>query len=199
MFTGLIQDIGIINSIEDNGDWKILIETNLMNLNRADIGASIACNGACMTVIEKGPSWFVVNVSQESLSKTNIGTWKEGARINLERSMKIGDELGGHLVSGHVDITAEILEIKAEGESQRIKVQIPKGYAHYIAPKGSITIDGVSLTVNEVDDEAFGVNIVPHTWENTTLQDRKKGDLVNIEIDMLARYVANMLRTKDAL
>ncbi|MFK7839205.1 MAG: riboflavin synthase [Bdellovibrionales bacterium] len=196
MFTGLIQDIGIINSIEKNGDWKILIETNLMNLNSVEIGASIACDGVCLTAVEKGPSWFVVDVSHESLDKTKIQYWETGARVNLERSLRLGDELGGHIVSGHVDCLAEVIGLEEDHDSWRFKVKVPQSFSKFIASKGSVALDGISLTVNEVEDDVFGVNIIPHTWEYTTLSNRKVGDKLNLEIDMLARYVARQLEFK---
>jgi len=197
MFTGLIQDIGVVNSIEKDGDWKILIETNLMNLNATEIGASIACDGACMTAVEKGPSWFVIDVSHESLSKTNIQNWDIGRRVNLERSLKLGDEMGGHIVSGHVDGLAELVGLEEDHDSWRLKIKVPHALAGFIASKGSVALDGISLTVNEVEGDVFGVNIIPHTWEKTTLSDRKVGDKINLEIDMLARYVARMLEHKN--
>lgn len=198
MFTGLIQDIGLINSIEKDGDWKILIETNLMNLNSVEIGASIACDGVCLTAVEKGPSWFVVDVSHESLSKTKIQDWDVGTRVNLERSLRLGDEMGGHIVSGHVDGLAELVDLTEDHDSWRLSIKVPKGLAKFIAPKGSVALDGISLTVNEVtntaDADVFGVNIIPHTWTHTTLSNRKIGDRLNLEIDMLARYVAQQLK-----
>lgn len=194
MFTGLVQDIGLVNEIKKDGDWRILIETEFMNLSGAEIGASIACNGVCLTAVEKGPSWFMVDVSEETLSKTNVRFWEEGARVNLERSLKIGDEIGGHMVSGHVDGLAELIDIKAENDSWRLKIKVPQDLVQFIAPKGSVALDGISLTVNEVDGDVFGVNIIPHTWEKTTLSSREVGDSLNLEIDMLARYVAQQLQ-----
>ncbi len=196
MFTGLIQDIGTIRAIDKaRGDARFEIVTAL-NLSNIEIGASICCSGCCLSVTEKTKDSFFVDVSAESLSKTIIGNWKMGTRINLEPSLKLGDEMGGHIVSGHVDTTTKIMDIAPEGGSHRIKLHIPKGLAHLIASKGSVTIDGISLTVNEVEGQYFGVNIIPHTWRHTTLADRKAGDIVNIEIDMLARYVARMMDVK---
>lgn len=192
MFTGLIQDIGSVRSIDKNGDWRIVIQTGL-NLEKTEIGASIACSGCCLTVVEKGADWFAVDVSAESLSKTGIGEWKEGSPVNLEPSLKLGDELGGHLVSGHVDGLAELIQVKADGDSWRLKIKAPETLSHYIASKGSVALDGISLTVNEVDGNVFGVNIIPHTWENTNLGQKKEGEYLNIEIDSIARYVARML------
>ncbi|MCB1721129.1 MAG: riboflavin synthase [Rhodospirillales bacterium] len=192
MFTGLIQDVGTVRSIDKNGDWRIVIETGL-DLEAALVGASIACNGCCLTVVEKGESWFAVEVSAESLSKTVIKNWQEGARVNLEPSLKLGDELGGHIVSGHVDGVVTLVSVESEGDSQRLKIRALKDLARFIAPKGSVALDGVSLTVNEVEGNVFGVNIIPHTWDHTNLSDKRVGDTLNIEIDMLARYVARML------
>lgn len=192
MFTGLIQDIGHIKAIEKDGDWRITIKTAL-DMTRHEIGASIACSGCCLTVVEKGDNWFAADVSAESLSKTIINQWEEGTRINLEPSLRLGDEMGGHIVSGHVDALAELISSEQEGDSWRLKIKAPQELKHYIAPKGSVTLDGISLTVNEVEDNIFGVNIIAHTWEHTSLSDRKPGDALNIEIDMLARYVARMM------
>lgn len=197
MFTGLIQDIGTIRNIDKNrGDWRIEIETNLP-LEPVQIGASIACSGACLSVIEKSENTFKVDVSKESLDKTAIGAWRVMTRINIEPSLKLGDEIGGHLVSGHVDSVTEILDITPEGDSHRLKIKIPDKFAPYIAPKGSITLDGISLTVNEVESDYFGVNIIPHTWIQTTLGDRKAGDKLNLEIDTIARYVARQMQFRD--
>jgi riboflavin synthase len=192
MFTGIIQDIGSVRSIEKDGDWRIVI-TTAMDISNTAIGASIACSGCCLTVVEKGADWFAVDVSAESLSKTIIGTWEQGTRVNLEPALRMGDELGGHIVSGHVDDLAELIEIKAEGDSHRLKIKAPSGLSHYIAEKGSVTLDGISLTVNEVEGDVFGINIIAHTWDNTTLGNATVGQHINIEIDMLARYVARML------
>lgn len=196
MFTGLIQDIGTIRVFDNTrGDAQYEIQTNI-DLSEVAIGASICCSGCCLSVTEKTKNTFKVDVSQESLNKTIIGSWQKKSRVNLEPSLKLGDEMGGHIVSGHVDTTTEIIDIKKEGDSHRLKVALPKNFEGFIASKGSITIDGISLTVNEVEQTHFGVNIIPHTWERTTLADRKVGDKVNIEIDMLARYVARMMEVK---
>lgn len=192
MFTGLIQDIGRVTSIDKDGDWRIVIETG-MDMARHEIGASICCSGCCLTVVEKGKDWFAVEVSNESLALTVIGGWDIGSRINLEPSLRLGDEMGGHIVSGHVDGLAEVVDISKDADSHRLKIKVPKALAQYIAAKGSVTLDGISLTVNEVEGDVFGVNIIPHTWEYTTLSDRRVGHVLNLEIDMLARYVARML------
>ncbi len=192
MFTGLVQHIGTVRRIEKSGDWRLEIETD-MDLAATALGASICCSGCCLTVTEKGPDWFAVDVSQESLSKTTIGTWAEGMKINLEPSLKMGDELGGHFVFGHVDGVAQLVSIGREGDSYRLKLKAPAGLEKFVAAKGSVSLDGISLTVNETDGGAFGVNIIPHTWDRTTLQYRKEGDALNFEADMLARYVARQM------
>lgn len=197
MFTGLIQDIGRVRSIEKSGDWRIVIET-AMDMGAVPMGASICCSGCCLTVVEKFDRAFAVDVSAESLSKTNIGDWDVGRRVNLEPSLKMGDELGGHFVFGHVDALAELTSVEQDGDSYRLKIKPPAGLMPYIASKGSIGLDGISLTVNEVEGDVFGVNIIPHTWDHTTLADRAVGDELNIEIDMLARYVARQLEGKAA-
>lgn len=193
MFTGIITHIGEITRIDKNrGDWRVYVRTT-MNVPEIAMGASIACSGCCLTVVEKGADTLAFDVSAESLSKTIIGEWGEGTRINMERSLKLGDELGGHIVSGHVDGLAVIESITPEGDSRRIKIRVPDALALYIAPKGSVALDGISLTVNEVEGSVFGVNIIPHTWENTTLGSASAGTRLNMEIDMLARYVARQL------
>ncbi len=194
MFTGLIQDIGTIRSVEDRGDdVRLEIETGL-DLKNVSVGASIACSGVCLTVTDKSENSFFTDVSSETLTKTLIKNWSTGDRVNIEPSLRLGDELGGHFVFGHVDGVAELLEITQDGESYRFKIRPPKELAQYIASKGSLSLDGISLTVNEVEGDIFGVNIIPHTWENTTLGSKKTGDFINIEIDMLARYVARILK-----
>lgn len=195
MFTGIIQDIGTVQSIEKSGDWRIVIKTGL-DLSSTPLGASIACSGCCLTVVEKGDDWFALDVSAESLSKTVIGQWEEGAAVNLEPSLKLGDELGGHIVSGHIDGLAVLQSVIEDGDSYRLQIQAPAELAKFIAPKGSVTLDGISLTVNEVGGDVFGVNIIPHTWAQTTLSHKQEGDMLNIEIDMLARYVARALEFK---
>lgn len=194
MFTGLVQDIGEIERVTPLEEGVcITIKVNALDLSREKIGASICCSGCCLTVTEKAGNVFEVDVSAETLSKTNLGAWRKGSRVNLEPSLRMGDELGGHLVYGHVDALAELSDMREEGESMRLSITPPLELMRFIAPKGSITLDGISLTVNEVDTKSFGVNIIPHTWEHTTLADRKVGDKLNIEIDMLARYVARMI------
>lgn len=193
MFTGIITDIGIVESVQRNDqDARFNIKTSF-DLDQFDIGASIACAGCCLTVVDKGADWFSVDVSAESLSKTGIGSWEEGSEMNLESSLKFGDELGGHLVSGHIDGQAVLEDLWQEGESHRMKIRVPENFAPFIASKGSVALDGVSLTINEVEGSVFGVNIIPHTWQKTTFHNLKQGNKLNLEIDLLARYVARIL------
>jgi riboflavin synthase len=195
MFTGIITDVGTVQLVAKRGDTTIKIATAYDPAAIA-IGASIACSGACLTVIAKGgktgEAWFSVEASAETLSKTTLGGWSVGSRVNLERSLKVGDEIGGHIVSGHVDGVGDVVSVTPEGDSVRYKIKAPKQLAKFIAPKGSIALDGTSLTVNEVDGNAFGVNIIPHTSKVTTWGEVKAGDKINIEIDMLARYLARL-------
>jgi riboflavin synthase len=195
MFTGIITAIGIVSAIEPLGegqDMRLVIDTPRGWLVGAEIGASIACSGCCLTVVTLEDDRFAVEVSAESLSKTTLGGWQVGSRINLERALKMGDEMGGHVVSGHVDGLAEVLSETPENGSTRWLFQLPQGLARFVAPKGSVTINGVSLTVNEVAGASFGVNIIPHTGTVTTFDELRPGHRVNIEIDMLARYVARL-------
>lgn len=193
MFTGIVTDIGTVTEVEQRGDLRARIQ-NAYDMAGVDMGASIACNGVCLTVVGKGPDWFDVDISAETISKTNIGHhgWQQGSRINLERALKVGDELGGHIVSGHVDGVAELVEMHDEGDSLRLTFEAPAALARFIAPKGSVALNGTSLTVNEVAGNRFGVNLIPHTQEVTTWGDVKVGDKVNLEIDTLARYVARL-------
>lgn len=193
MFTGIVTHIGTIARIDKTGgDWKIFVETALASGDLA-LGNSIACSGCCLTVIDMDHNWFACSVSGETLSKTIIGSWALGTRINLERSMRLGDELGGHLLSGHVDGVATLKSVRQEGDSHRLEIAVPNEFAPFIAPKGSVAIDGISLTVNEVSGNIFGVNIIPYTWINTTLGEKKPGSELNLEVDLLARYVARQL------
>jgi riboflavin synthase len=192
MFTGIITDVGTVRRIERAGDTRIEMETRYDTHDIA-LGASIACSGPCLTVVEKGRGWFAVEASAETLSRTSLGGWKAGTKVNLERALRIGDELGGHIVSGHVDGTARIVDTRPEGDSVRFEFEAPHGLKRYIAEKGSIALDGVSLTVNAVDDARFGVNVISHTRTHTAFGDRAAGDVVNLEIDMLARYVGRLL------
>ncbi|WP_425099716.1 riboflavin synthase [Tropicibacter sp. S64] len=191
MFTGIVTDMGDIRTLEQRGDLKAQIGT-AYDTATIDIGASIACDGVCLTVIRFGGDWFEVEISAETVSKTNLGDWAEGRRINLERALKVGDELGGHIVSGHVDGVAEIVAMRDEGDSTRVTLRAPENLAKYIAPKGSVALNGTSLTVNEVEGCDFGINFIPHTKEVTTWGKARVGDRVNLEIDTLARYVARL-------
>ena len=209
MFTGIITDIGSVKSVKETDGGKRLAITTALDLSKTDLGASISCSGACMTVVEKGSAdshgWFEVDVSDESLSKTTIGGWQEGSSVNLEMALKMGDELGGHIVSGHVDGLGMVKSITPVGESLRLEIEVSPELGRLIAPKGSVTIDGVSLTTNEITEKSlenesgshiFSINIIPHTQQMTTLGKLSAGDKVNVEIDTLARYVARLQDTK---
>ncbi|MEN3973572.1 riboflavin synthase [Emcibacter sp. SYSU 3D8] len=191
MFTGIITDIGRVRSIKPRGDTRFEIET-AYNTATIEIGASIACSGACLTVVDKGEGWFAVDVSAETIAKTNLGSWREGMPINLERSLRLGDELGGHIVLGHVDGVGVVASVEPEGDSLRYRFDVPPDLAPFVARKGSITVNGVSLTVNEVEGSCFGVNIIPHTQQMTTFGKMTAGDRINLEVDVLARYVARL-------
>lgn len=195
MFTGIVTDMGEIVELEQRGDLRARIKT-AYDTDGIDIGASIACNGVCLTAIELGPDWFDVEISAESVSKTNISDWSVGHRVNLERALKVGDELGGHIVSGHVDDVVEIVKIVDEGDSTRVTFRTSQSLSRFIAPKGSVTLDGTSLTVNEVEGVEFGVNFVPHTKKVTTWGTMAIGDKVNLEVDTMARYVARLNETR---
>ncbi len=191
MFTGIITDIGEIVSAEKQEGLRLKISTKY-NTSEISMGASIACSGVCLTVVKKGKGWFLVDVSGETLACTTIAEWKAGKKINLERALKLGDELGGHIVSGHVDGLGVVREITKTDESYKFVISVPDSLKYYIAAKGSVAIDGISLTVNLVEDNEFTVNIIPHTWQQTTLNSLKISEKVNIEVDMLARYVARL-------
>ncbi|HRD27025.1 MAG TPA: riboflavin synthase [Caulobacter sp.] len=197
MFTGIVTDVGRVRSVrETNRDRRYEIET-AYDLSTVNLGASISHAGCCLTVVEKGDNWFAVEVSAETLSKTTLGAWGEDAPVNLERAARLGDEMGGHIVSGHVDGVGEVLSVEAEGGSHRVRIRAPRPLHRLIAPKGSIAVEGVSLTVNAVEDDVFGLNIIPHTWDVTTLGRLRPGSRVNLEIDMLARYLARWQETAD--
>ena len=200
MFTGIVTDIGTITTAEQRGDLRLVIRCG-SDMGGVDLGASIACSGCCLTVVDKGSNggvdWFAVDASGETASKTASGMWSEGRRLNLERALKVGDELGGHIVTGHVDGVGEVLSVEPVGDSHKVTIAAPATLAPYIAEKGSITVDGVSLTVNDVTDAAdgrahFTLNIIPHTWDVTTLAELVAGRAVNLEIDVLARYLKRM-------
>jgi riboflavin synthase len=196
MFTGIVTDVGKVRHVEKRGDTHIVIATKF-DVSQIDMGASIACSGACMTVVDKGTAkdrWFAFTASGETLSKTTLGSWKVGDSVNLERPMRVGDEFGGHIVTGHVDAVAEIISVKPEGESVRMIFEVPKKLSKLVAPKGSVALDGVSLTVNDVEGTRFGVNIIPHTQQVTTFGRVKPGGHVNFEADLMARYVARLVQ-----
>lgn len=199
MFTGIVTDIGEVVSTEQRGDLRLSIRTGY-DLSTVALGASIACSGVCLTVVDKGDDWFAVDVSTETVSRTAKEMWREGARLNLERSLRMGDELGGHIVTGHVDSVGDVTGVSREGDSTRIGVRVDRSLAPAIAQKGSICLDGVSLTVNEVSDSAdgthFAVNIIPHTAQETTLGDLTQGRQLNVEIDVIARYIDRMIATR---
>lgn len=192
MFTGIITDLGEVLEISGQGDVLFRIGSRY-DMNSVPVGASIANNGVCLTVIDKGQGWFAVQASAETMAMTTLGGWRPGVRVNLERALKVGDELGGHIVSGHVDGVARVVAIKPENDSLRFVFEAPHNLARFVASKGSVALDGVSLTVNEVDGAKFGVNIIPHTQSVTTFGGYAPGSLVNMEIDMLARYVARLI------
>ncbi len=194
MFTGIITDMGEVLELEKRGDLRARIGT-AYDVAGIDIGASIACDGVCLTVVALGrtpKNWFDVEISAESVNMTNIGDWIMGKRLNLERALKVGDELGGHIVSGHVDGVADMIAMKSEGDSTRMTFRAPQHLAKFIAPKGSVALNGTSLTVNEVSGDTFGVNVIPHTKEVTTWGVAKVGDRINLEVDTMARYVARL-------
>ncbi|WP_169544867.1 riboflavin synthase [Sneathiella aquimaris] len=191
MFTGIITDVGEIASIEKSGDTKIKIKT-AFDTSDIDIGASIACSGPCLTVVDKGEDWFAVEASDETLSCTNLNEWEVGTMVNLERALKLGDELGGHVVTGHVDAVIVLKNLEEINDSTKLTLSLPDEYAGFVAAKGSITLNGISLTVNEVGVDFFSVNIISHTKAHTTFRTLKIGQRINFEIDVLARYVARM-------
>lgn len=200
MFTGIVTDVGTVRSAEQRGDLRLVIGTGY-DLGTVDLGASIACSGVCLTVIDKGEDWFAVDLSAETVSRTAADLWREGGQLNLERSLRLGDELGGHIVTGHVDAVAEAIGVCPEGDSLRLGIRAPRDLGPMIAPKGSITLDGVSLTVNDVRDAEdgsthFSVNIIPHTAEHTTFGGISPGRQLNVEVDVLARYIDRMLAAR---
>jgi riboflavin synthase len=199
MFTGIVTDVGTVRSAEQRGDLRLVIATSY-DLSTVELGASIACSGVCLTLVDKGEDWFAVDLSGETVSRTAPNLWREGARLNLERSLRMGDELGGHIVTGHVDAVAMVEDAVAEGDSVRLTLTAPAKLAPMIAPKGSIALDGVSLTVNTVEDAGgeirFTVNIIPHTARETTLGDLSVGRQLNVEVDVLARYIDRMIAAR---
>lgn len=192
MFTGIVTDIGRVEAAEDRGDLRVRIACGF-DTRSVDLGASIACSGVCLTVVDKGPGWFAVDASAETRGRTPADHWRAGASLNLERALRVGDELGGHIVTGHVDGIGRVLSVTPEGGSLRVAIAAPVDLAPYIAAKGSVSLDGVSLTVNAVDGRDFTVNIIPHTAAATTLESVAAGRELNIEIDIIARYLGRMM------
>ena len=200
MFTGIVTDVGRVRKAEQRGDLRLVITTGY-DTGTIEFGASIACSGACLTVVDKGEDWFAVDLSGETVSKTAADHWREGARLNLERSLRMGDEIGGHIVTGHVDAVGEVVGVCPEGDSKRIGISIPHALGAMIAQKGSIALDGVSMTVNDVRDAEdgtthFSVNVIPHTAQHTTLGELGPGKQLNVEVDVLARYIDRMLAAR---
>ena len=200
MFTGIVTDVGSVRSAEQRGDLRLVIGTGF-DLGDVALGASIACSGVCLTVVDKGPDWFAVDLSAETISRTAADLWREGSRLNLERSLRLGDELGGHIVTGHVDAVATVVGVCPEGDSVRVGISVPRALGPMIAAKGSIALDGVSLTVNDVREAEdgtthFSVNIIPHTAQQTTLNDLAAGRQLNVEVDVLARYIDRMIAAR---
>ena len=200
MFTGIVTDVGTVRSADQRGDVRLVIETGY-DMDTIDLGASIACSGACLTVVDKGDDWFAVDLSGETVSKTAADRWREGARLNLERSLRLGDELGGHIVTGHVDAVGTVVGIRPDGDSKRIDISVPAALGPMIAAKGSVALDGASMTVNDVADAEdgtthFSVNVIPHTAKHTTLGDLASGRQLNVEVDVLARYIDRMLAAR---
>jgi riboflavin synthase len=197
MFTGIITDVGTIEAVEPRGDLRVRIACGY-DMATVDLGASIACSGVCLTVVDRGHGWFAVDVSGETQSRTAPGMWSPGNRLNLERALKLGDELGGHIVTGHVDDLGFVASAASEGDSVRFSIRAPERLAPYLSEKGSIAINGISLTINSIEDRSdgayFGVNVIPHTRNHTAMFD--VGDGVNLEIDILARYVGRMLEAR---
>ena len=200
MFTGIVTDVGTVRSAEQRGDLRLVIASGY-DMDTVDLGASISCSGACLTVVDKGDDWFAVDVSGETVSKTAADHWREGARLNLERSLRLGDELGGHILTGHVDAVGTVVGTCPEGNSTRVGVSVPRALGPMIAAKGSVALDGVSMTVNDVRDAEdgtthFSVNVIPHTAQHTTLGERAQGRQLNVEVDVLARYIDRMLAAR---
>ena len=200
MFTGIVTDVGTVRSAEQRGDMRLVIATGY-DMDSVELGASIACSGACLTVVDKGDDWFAVDVSGETVAKTAADRWREGARLNLERSLRLGDELGGHIVTGHVDAVGEVVGVTPEGDSKRVEIAVPRALGPMIAAKGSVALDGASMTVNQVrdaEDETtlLSVNLIPHTAQHTTLGELTEGRQLNVEVDVLARYIDRMLAAR---
>ena len=199
MFTGIVTDVGTVRKAEQRGDLRLEIACGY-DMDTVELGASIACSGVCLTVVDKGEDWFAVDISAETLAHTAADRWRAGAPINLERSLRLGDELGGHIVTGHIDSVAEVAAVEPEGDSQAVTLSVPAALGPMIAPKGSIAIDGVSLTVNSIEDSGdstrFSVNIIPHTAQHSSLGEIAVGQQLNVEVDVLARYIQRMLASR---
>ncbi|WP_395697292.1 riboflavin synthase [Methylocella sp.] len=199
MFTGIVTDVGRVLSVEERGALRRMRVACAYAPDTIALGASIACSGPCLTVVARGPegegAWFEVDVGAETLDKTSAGAWREGTRLNLERALKIGDELGGHIVTGHVDAVARIEKVEPFDGMSRFSIRVPREFVRFVAPKGSVALDGTSLTVNDVDGEAFSVLLIPHTLKVTTWGERKEGDPLNFEVDLMARYAARLAQT----
>jgi riboflavin synthase len=200
MFTGIVTDVGTVRSAEQRGDLRLVIGT-AYDMDSVELGASIACSGACLTVVDKGEDWFAVDLSGETVSKTAADHWQQGARLNLERSLRLGDEIGGHIITGHVDSVGEVVGVCPEGDSKRVGISVPRSLGAMIASKGSVALDGVSMTVNDVRDAEdgtthFSVNLIPHTAQHTSLGDLAPGRQLNVEVDVLARYIDRMLTAR---
>ncbi|HWC55516.1 MAG TPA: riboflavin synthase [Sphingomicrobium sp.] len=200
MFTGIVTDVGTVRNAEQRGDLRLVIETSY-DMDTVELGASIACSGACLTVVDKGDDWFAVDLSGETVSKTASDHWREGARLNLERSLRLGDEIGGHIVTGHVDAVGNVVGVVPDGDSKRVAIAVPRALGAMIAAKGSVALDGVSMTVNEVADgedgtSAFTVNVIPRTAQHTTLGEVAVNRQLNVEVDVLARYIDRMLAAR---
>ena len=200
MFTGIVTDVGTVRSAEQRGDLRLVIATSY-DMETVDLGASIACSGACLTVVDKGDDWFAVDLSGETVSKTAADHWHEGARLNLERSLRLGDEIGGHIVTGHVDAVGQVVGVYPEGDSKRVGISVPRALGPMIAAKGSVALDGVSMTVNDVREAEdgtthFSINVIPHTAQHTTLGDLEAGRQLNVEVDVLARYIDRMMAVR---
>ena len=200
MFTGIVTDVGTVRTAEQRGDLRLVIACGY-DMDSVDLGASIACSGACLTVVDKGDDWFAVDVSGETVSKTAVDHWSEGARLNLERSLRLGAEIGGHIVTGHVDAVGQVVGVSADGDSKRVGISVPRALGSMVAAKGSVALDGVSMTVNEVRDAEdgtthFSVNLIPHTAEHTTLGELAADRQLNVEVDVLARYIDRMMAAR---
>jgi riboflavin synthase len=200
MFTGIVTDVGRVRNAEQRGDLRLVIESGY-DMASVDLGASIACSGVCLTVVDKGEDWFAVDVSSETMSRTAPDRWQKGARLNLERALRLGDELGGHIVTGHVDAVGTVVGTCPDGDSVRVGISVPRALGAMIAAKGSVTLDGASMTVNDVRDAEdgsthFSIKVIPHTGQHTTLGDLDTGRQLNVEVDVLARYLDRMLAAR---